>query len=78
MERAELVRKVAAASDKLETAELELDAALEKLKVIIHGDNVMVTNAILTAFERVKDSKRDLLELKQLLTQAEEEETRGQ
>ena len=31
------------------------------------GDNVMVTTVILKAFERVKESKRDVAELKQLL-----------
>jgi hypothetical protein len=67
MDRARLVRKVAAAEEKLETAERELNTALEKLKAIIAGDNVMVTKVVLKAFERTRETRRDLAELKQLL-----------
>ena len=67
MDRSRLVRKVAAAEEKLEIAERELNTALAKLKAIIAGDNVMVTQVVLKAFERTRESRRDLAELKQLL-----------
>jgi hypothetical protein len=67
MDRAPLVRKVAAAEEKLETAQRELNSALEKLNAIIAGDNVMVTQAVRKAFERLRESQRDLADLKQLL-----------
>ena len=67
MDRSRLARKVAAAEEKLETAERELTIALEKLKAVIAGDNVMVTQVVLKAFERTRDTRRDLAELKQLL-----------
>jgi hypothetical protein len=67
MDRLRLARKVAAAEEKLETAERELTSALEKLKAIIAGDNVMVTQGIRKAFERLRESHRDLAELRQLL-----------
>jgi hypothetical protein len=67
MERSQLVRKVAAAEEKLETAERELNSALGKLKAIVAGDNVMVTQAVLKAFERLCESRRDLAELRQCL-----------
>jgi hypothetical protein len=67
MDRSRLTLKVAAAEAKLETAERELNIALEKLKAIVAGDNVMVTQVVLKAFERTRESRRDLAELKQLL-----------
>jgi hypothetical protein len=67
MDRTRLARKVAAAEEKLETAERELNVALEKLKALIAGDNVMVTQVVLKAFERTRETRRDLAELKQLL-----------
>ena len=70
MDRTRLARKVAAAEEKLETAERELNSALGKLKAIIVGDNVMVTQGIRKAFEQLRESQRDLAELKQLLLDA--------
>ena len=67
MDRTRLARKVAAAEEKLEIAERELNGALEKLKALVAGDNVMVTQVVLKAFERTRETRRDLAELKQLL-----------
>ena len=70
MDRLRLARQVAAAEEKLEIADRELTSALDKLKAIIAGDNVMVTQAVLKAFERVCESRRDLAELRQFLVES--------
>ncbi len=67
MTRSELTKKVAAAEGELEIAERELKIALERLSATLVSDNVMVSNVISSAFERLKAAKREVVELKQLL-----------
>ena len=67
MDRARLKGKLQAAEENLEKAERELDTALAKLKVSVAADNIMVTNVIAKAFERLKATKRDVSELRQLV-----------
>jgi len=67
MDRAQLRDKLEAAEEKFEKAGRELDTALAKLKVSVAADNVMVTNVIAKAFERLKATKRDVAELRQLV-----------
>jgi len=67
MDRARLRDKLQAAEEKLEKAERELDTALARLKVSVAADNIMVTNVIAKAFERLKATKGDVAELRQLV-----------
>ena len=67
MDVAELKSKIAAARQRLLTAENEMEAALHQIGDAPRADKAIISKALSTAFAELKAARQDLTDLEQVI-----------
>ena len=67
MDAAELKSRIAAAKQRLLTAENEMEAALHKIGDAPRADKTIISKALSIAFTELKAARQDLIDLEQVI-----------
>jgi len=71
MDAAELKSRIAAAKQRLLTAETEMEAALHQIGRAPRPDKTIISGALSTAFTELKAARQDLVDLEQAIASQE-------
>ncbi len=69
MDAAKLKSKIAAAKQRLLTAETEMEAALHQIGHAPRADKTIISSALSVAFAELKAARQDLTDLEQVIAQ---------
>ena len=69
MDASELKSKIAAAKQRLMTAEKQMEAALHQIGHAPRADKTIISSALSAAFGELKAARQDLIDLEQVIAQ---------
>lgn len=69
MDAPELKSKIAAAKQRLMTAENQMEAALHQIGHAPRADKTIISSALSAAFAELKAARQDLIDLEQVIAQ---------
>ena len=67
MDASELTSRIAAAKQRLLTAETEMETALHQIGDAPRADKTIISKALSTAFTELKAARQDLIDLEQVI-----------